>query len=436
MLIGRESLACSLLSFITFIQAWITLFEQHQFIMGMCLVTIGNTLIVQSGNIVTLFVIPTFHMFSRKRQLCWCTFTLTANTVLTALYVRYFLPVQDEFVTKARDLKHAIIASSTATCLSTIFAVYLGNLVANVYEEVQRTNEMIESNTREKEEFFATISHEIRNPLQSLQGSVELLTELNKANPAQLAQDLPPLLEICRGCCGIVINLVSNILDMSKIAADKMQLSPAPTDLREVINRVLRTSRGRAESKSVTLRLDCDPDFPPAIEVDPQRVEQVLVNLVANAIKFTPARGRIVVKASWLEESNLATALSRSNWKQTMELAEDSQRLAVAGQPFLIRRVNTSCFVSPSHHSKLLVRKDSLSGFGAVVASAGTERNSVTEPSNRRQQRRPRQGWAKIEVMDSGIGIAKDSAERLFKPYQQADSGISRYPVLPHSNSG
>ncbi len=364
-------------------------------------------------SVVTICVIPLLNLFSRRRQRIWCLITLFANIVLTLFYVRFLFPKQESFVMNANDMKNAMLITSLATGMCTALTMQLGRLVNNVYDEVKRTNETIENNTREKEEFFATISHEIRNPLQSLQGSVELMAELRKTNSEQLEADLPQLLDICRGCCGIVINLVSNILDMSKIAADKMQLSPAATDLREVANRVLRTSRGRAEGKNIALRLECDPHLPPAVELDPQRIEQVLVNLVSNAIKFTSSKGRIVVRLAWLEgmENTTGIVLARSSWKQVMELEEESRG------PLVSISLRPTRGLSRKYMETM------------TPSDRGGKRRLAycpTAPAGGLRPRGPAAGVVKIEVMDSGIGIAKDGVERLFKPYQQANSSISR----------
>ncbi len=418
MLRGHECFVAAVLSMITYVQSWITLFEQNQFVQGVGYIMMSTNNII---TIVTLFFIPTFNIFNRRGRLEWSVYTMVSNAVLALIYVFIVLPSPENFVINAADLKSSILACFFVMTICSIFAIYISNMVGHAYEEVKRTNETIESNTREKEEFFAAISHEIRNPLQSLQGSVDLVAELRKTNPAQLDADLLPLLEICRGCCGIVINMVSNILDMSKIAADKMQLSPAPTDLRELINRVIRTSRGRAEGKNIVLRLDCDSLFPPAIEVDPQRIEQVLVNLVSNSIKFTSAHGRIVIKASWLQRSaGVETALAHSSWKESMELSEEAAHefpaVAAAVGPPLTRALD-SRYLQTSTPSKRMRR----------VRTGLSFRTDPTVPAGPR----PSAGVAKIEVMDTGIGMSKEGVAKLFKPYQQADSSISRFVYLP-----
>ncbi len=361
---------------------------------------------------------PALNLFNRRRQQFWTLLLLVLNVLFALIYVCFFCPKgRLTIVIDWAEIRNAIIVSALNLIINTCFLLYISHVSNRVYDEIVRINEMVESNTREKEEFFAAMSHEIRNPLQSLMGSIDLMSELYKTNAsAQLTKDLPPLLEISKGCCEVVINLVSNILDMSKIASGRMQLSLVPTDLRELANRILRASKSKAEGKAVTLELKCDPAFPPAIDVDPQRVEQVLINLVSNAIKFTSSKGRVVVKLSWFagdgrNQETVQLALARSSWKQTMEFEEERQLGPSSGQ-------HVAAEVR-ARHEYARTRDASPRNF-----LMGQSEPSLGQPSEVSQ---PQEGIAKVEVMDTGIGISKDGVARLFKAYQQADDSISRY---------
>ncbi len=399
------TIPCALILIAPYTHSWLMILTQNQFILGPVFVAI-----------LTLNVCPTLHLFDRERQKWWGFLLLVGNLTLAFCAVFFAYPENDvKFTITSKDIKQSVLLNMFVLTIYTGFMIYINDVSNQVYEAVKRTNETIEAATREKEEFYATMSHEIRNPLQSLQGSVELMLELYRSNSSsQQKADLSPLLDICRGCCGIVINMVSNILDMSKIAADKMQLSPVSTDLRELTNRILRTSRGRAEGKSVRLELECDPELPPAIELDPQRIEQVLVNLVSNAIKFTTAKGRIVVKVSWFpldatpaSAADIKAALSQSNWTQTMEFAETTACLSAKCIP-----------PTPVRQSRRAWSRVPSGEFPGQNASSAR----LPEVARRLE----REGVAKIEVMDTGIGMSKEGLAKLFKPYQQADSSISR----------
>ncbi len=383
--------------------------------------------------IVTLFICPTLNLFDRRAQNFWGRVVLIGNIILSVACMCLLYLRDDKLLTlNATDIRNSMLVGTTILTIYVFFMIYINDVCSQVYEDVHRSNEAVEAAARDKEQFYATMSHEIRNPLQSLQGSVDLATELLRVgSSAQLTQDLPPLLDICRGCCGIVINLVSNILDISKIAADKMQFSPVPTDLRELVNRILKISKGRAEGKSIALDLECDSWFPPAIEIDPQRVEQILVNLVSNAIKFTPTKGRIVVKVSWLpligstNADNIRLALIASSWKHVMEFEERPEEARLAPSVSSVQDGSRSRRCTIGQMPRRVAGDDDRSGFiSAHPPNSADPSPSLGQEHNRAQTR---EGIAKIEVMDSGIGIEKSSIARLFKAYQQADSSISRY---------
>ena len=91
-----------------------------------------------------------------------------------------------------------------------------------------------------------------------------------------------------------LLELINDILDMSKIEAGKMQLQPEPTDASELIGQCVRIVRGRAEEKRLQLRADVS-DLP-EMELDPRAFKQVMINLISNAVKFTPEGGRVTVR--------------------------------------------------------------------------------------------------------------------------------------------
>jgi signal transduction histidine kinase len=93
-----------------------------------------------------------------------------------------------------------------------------------------------------------------------------------------------------------LLDLINDILDLSKIEAGRLELRPEPFDLTAMVTESIASVRGIAEAKSIALETLLD--VPMAIEADRLRVKQVLVNLLSNAVKFTPERGRVQVEAS------------------------------------------------------------------------------------------------------------------------------------------
>ena len=140
-----------------------------------------------------------------------------------------------------------------------------------------------------KSAFLTAISHEIRTPMNGIIGMSELLAEsgLTEEQHAQVAT--------IRQSCESLLVLVSDILDLSKIEAGRMTLDNAPFDLRCAIEDVLRLVCPKARPCGLAVRLDYGAGVPELFVGDRQRFRQVLINLVGNAVKFTP-RGSVVVR--------------------------------------------------------------------------------------------------------------------------------------------
>ncbi|MFZ3033656.1 MAG: ATP-binding protein [Parvibaculum sp.] len=151
-----------------------------------------------------------------------------------------------------------------------------------------------ESANRSKSEFLANMSHELRTPLNAIIGFSEIMEgamfgPLGAPKYVEYAHDI-------HSSGQHLLELINDILDMSKIEAGRMTLEKQATDLSKVINESLRLVSGRAEIASVKV-IDDTHDLP-EVEADKRAIKQVLLNLLSNAIKFTPAGGDIHVTSS------------------------------------------------------------------------------------------------------------------------------------------
>lgn len=159
-------------------------------------------------------------------------------------------------------------------------------------KESERAMELAKTNAelanRAKSEFLANISHELRTPLNGILGMLELtLSE-------SLRPDQYDRLTLAKEAADTLLTLVNDLLDLSKIDAGKFDIVPVPCDVQRELTRTLRTLAGRTYEKRLELVCDIDPDVPATIIADPDRLRQIWVNLVGNAIKFTEHGGVIV----------------------------------------------------------------------------------------------------------------------------------------------
>jgi PAS domain S-box-containing protein len=145
-----------------------------------------------------------------------------------------------------------------------------------------------------KSEFISVASHELRTPMTSIKGSVDLILG---GCVGEVSPEAHELLEVAHSACDRMIRLINNILDLSKIEAGQIQLRVEQIDLTKVVERSLRGMDTLAAQAGITLKSSFQSGLPP-VEADRDRMEQVITNLVSNAIKFSPAKGEVEISVS------------------------------------------------------------------------------------------------------------------------------------------
>jgi signal transduction histidine kinase/CheY-like chemotaxis protein/HPt (histidine-containing phosphotransfer) domain-containing protein len=204
----------------------------------------------------------------------------------------------------------------------------------NLEKEMEAARQLAESANMAKGEFLATMSHEMRTPLNGIIPLLEILRD------TKLQPDQRDYLNTAYQSAKHLLRIIDDILDYSKIEANKLDLETVGLNLREVVDSVVRMLEKTAEGKGLKIQVVFDPNVRLACRGDPVRLRQVLSNLVSNAIKFTD-RGQVTIQVS--------------------------------------RRGETRT------HSELM-----------------------------------------FAVKDTGVGISKEKADRLFQPFSQADTSTTR----------
>jgi signal transduction histidine kinase/ActR/RegA family two-component response regulator len=165
--------------------------------------------------------------------------------------------------------------------------------LADHYEALLRTadeeSRRAEAANRTKDEFLATVSHELRTPLNSILGWARLLSS-GKLDAMQSSRAIQAI----ERAGWSQSRLIEDLLDISHIVSGKLHLSPLPVRVQPLVAAAVDALRPAADAKRLMLTVVLSPALPP-MSVDPDRLQQIARNLVSNAIKFTPAGGRVEV---------------------------------------------------------------------------------------------------------------------------------------------
>ena len=235
-------------------------------------------------------------------------FSLTAATASTSAPVLPLLifdigvpTVFALFVTALNLAKQETAYAGAAVAVFSVYVFFIGwKIRASTVQlidskiQLQQSAKRADEANRAKSSFLALMSHEIRTPMTGIFGMIDFLRETN------LTEEQKEFVVTIRDCSKTLLNTLNDILDFSKIESGKLAISKVNFDLHGVMNNSGRVLREIAGNKGLELIVEIDPTVPQFMYGDPHRMQQVIMNLLNNAVKFTE-RGTVELRAFFME---------------------------------------------------------------------------------------------------------------------------------------
>ena len=307
----------------------------------------------------------------------------------------------------------------------------------------------------EKDLFFASMSHDLRNPLNALLGSIDIF----KISNYEYDQEI---IETAQTCGETLLTIIGNILDVSKIENKKLDICPSGGNIVECVMKVALMMRSLAEKKSLFLKFKPELNMHKFYFFDHTRLTQVLINLIGNAIKFTD-KGGIKIHLNWYPQQQLLTddqislnleQIHQNDYQNFIETIvygiyilyiyiyifihiyiyiidggnitegiEDRNIMnEQTAEPVTMQDLN-------SRFSTEIIRPERKDENEEIMQQILEDNSEIEEECKilSKENILDQRGFIKIQITDSGIGISSSEIEKLFNPFSQAENSRRYY---------
>jgi len=284
------------------------------------------------------------------------------------------------------------------------------NNMRKTIEELKQINQELSQTLKSRDLFVAWASHELRNPLNVLLNGIEQL------NAEATDQNQLSILKSCQICGDLLKSQVNNFLDASKLNVNKIEISETPTKMSTFLDQIWSMAKIGIEKKNLTGNLSVDKNIPKWLCIDSHHLQQILDNLLSNAIKFT-TQGSVRITLYWIQDS--------FEYEETIL---EGQNLLEGDEPNIAEfefNMEEGRRSRPSLHREHL-KKNSMANLSKFVSFKN--KNSVMENLEQALVNRPvpEHSYLRIDIVDTGCGIAEEEQSRIFNPFEQANLSIRR----------
>jgi two-component system, cell cycle sensor histidine kinase PleC len=204
------------------------------------------------------------------------------------------------------------------------FGDYFGQAVRHQKQSLALAAARVDAelSSKAKSEFIANMSHELRTPLNAIIGFSDILANRTPTDPAKT----PEYAAYIKQAAEHLLALINGLLDVSKIQAGQLSVDLEPTELLGILEACLLITDAKAKEKNISIEIEVMPGLPLML-ADPLRLKQIMINLMSNAVKFTPEWGRVTISAV-AENGFMAIAVADTG------VGMDQKEVATAMSPF------------------------------------------------------------------------------------------------------
>jgi len=262
-------------------------------------------------------------------------------------------------------------------------------------EELSKARKAADVALDQQKTFVYIYSHEMRNPMNSLLGNLDLALMSQ-----QLTPEIREMLNTAKVCGVLLLNLINTVLDAGKLGLGKLEVNPVPARVHDVFQRAWVISHEIISKKGLKSHLKISRQVPLRLLLDSHRLNQVLMNLIGNSIKFTE-HGLITVSVNWLEKKQV----SDDDCFQPIPYDDEEEGLF------------------EKDYNLYAIKRASEDVHQSLILTGGVKEfrlEGVLQPTTQSQ------GVLKIIIKDTGCGMTQQDLSQLFQKFSQVGETVSK----------